>query len=128
MSDTTVVPPAPLLPPADLVTFALSLLDDVTGAAGASAGRDTFQVQQVIRAALDRVAVQLDQIAPYATTADVPARIREAVIQLAVVYLHRIRVATGPAAYDDPDPMGVRAEGVILSSISPGQKARWGLA
>ena len=117
-----------LLPDADMAALAAEVAEAVVVEAGAGVARDERLVARAVGDALERVAIHLDLVEPYADRASLPARVYDACIGLGCCYLKRPGAAYGMAGYEDPDPLGRRAEGAILASLTPGEKVGWGVA
>jgi len=130
MSDTEpVAPPAPLVPAEELDALILAVTVALSGEVAADIDRDGAKIDRAVRAAIEGVETYLDMVeSPYLVTADVPARVFKALVDIAAGETRRAGFAYGLAGYDEADPMATRAMGAIRAELAPGLKQRWGVA
>src|SRR5438045_626200 len=125
----TVAPAAALLAtPAELDALADEVAYDVAAEVGSSMPRDSAKITRAVTAAMERVADHLDREEPFTDRAVLPARVYDVLVALGAAYLKRPGAAFGVSGYDEADPLGRRAEATLLAGLTPGDKARWGVA
>lgn len=128
MSVTAPLPPAPLVPDAARTTYVRAAVTILRGEVHSDAGRDTEKLERAVRAALEAVEIIIDLTDSFPAVDKVPAAITQAVVWLAAGELVAPGFAYGAVGYEPTDPAAVRTYGAVRFLLTPGHKARFGLA